>query len=343
MRKQRATCRWVICLACLPVMASGHHARFEFDDSALVEIQGKVTSVFWRNPHIRFTVSVAAESDAEETWLVEGSSINRLERLGVNSDFIAIDDRVEVLGFVSKRDQYRLLPAYMTLANGREVVMTLGPAKVFGLADEDAQDNTTLDEAEIGLATGRADGIFRVWVVSSRSGGTAELPLTAAARAAREAWVQLEDRAWRCDPPGMLENMSSPYPMELVDRGDEILLRLEQWDGVRTIHMDRSIGSADPPATRMGYSVGRWDGRTLIVESKNFTGGAYDDMGTPQSAAMQVVERFTLSEDETRLDWEATVTDPETFTEPVSRRNLHFASVPGEEIKPFDCSVPDRE
>ena len=107
--------------------------------------------------------------------------------------------------------------------------------------------------------------------------------------------------------------------------------------------MDRSIDSADPPATRMGYSVGRWDGRTLIVESKKFTGGAYDDMGTPQSAAMQVAERFTLSEDETRLDWEATVTDPETFTEPVSRRNLHFAWVPGEEIKPFNCSVPDRE
>ena len=93
----------------------------------------------------------------------------------------------------------------------------------------------------------------------------------------------------------------------------------------------------------MGYSVGRWDGRTLIVESKNFTGGADDDMGTPQSAAMQVVERFTLSEDENRLDWEATVTDHEKFTEPVSRQKLHFAWVPGEEIKPFDYSVPDRE
>ena len=118
--------------------------------------------------------------------------------------------------------------------------------------------------------------------------------------------------------------------MELVDRGEEIVLRLEQWDGVGTIHMDVSIDIADPPATRMGYSLGRWDGHTLIVESKNFTGSAYDDMGTPQSAAMQVVERFTLSEDETRLEWEATVTDPETFTKPVSRRNLHLAWVPGE-------------
>ena len=64
--------------------------------------------------------------------------------------------------------------------------------------------------------------------------------------------------------------------------------------------------------------------------------------GTPQSAAMRVVERFTLSEDETRLDWSASVSDPETFTEPVARQNLHFSWVPGEEVKPFDCSVPGR-
>ena len=84
----------------------------------------------------------------------------RPERLGVNSDVIAIDDQVEVLGFVSMRDAHRLLPVYMTLPTGREVVMTLGPAKEFGLADEDAQDNTTLDEAVIGLATGQANGLF---------------------------------------------------------------------------------------------------------------------------------------------------------------------------------------
>ena len=247
MRKPKVLGGWGILLFCLPLVAFGHHARFEFDESELVEVRGTVTSVFWRNPHIRFSIS-NAENDAQgEEWLVEGSSINRLERLGVTEDMLNVD-----------------------------------------------------------------------------------------------GWVQPEDRAWRCDPPGMLENMSSPYPMELVDGGDEITLRLEQWDGVRTIHMDRSIDSADPPPTRMGYSVGRWEGRTLIVESKKFESGAYDDRGTPQSAAMRVVERFTLSEDETRLDWSASVIDPETFTEPVARQNLHFSWVPGEEVKPFDCSVPGR-
>ena len=340
MRSPRVLDGWGILMCCLPLVAFGHHARFEFDESELVEVRGIVTSVFWRNPHIRFSISTAAKNDAQEEWLVEGSSINRLERLGVTEDMLNTDGEVSVLGFLSRRDERRVLPVYMTLADGRGMVMTLGPAKEFGLVDENAQDNTTIDDQEVRLATRHAEGVFRVWVVSSRSGGTEDLPLTAAARTVKDAWVQPEDRAWRCDPPGMLENMSSPYPMELVDGGDEITLRLEQWDGVRTIHMDRSIDGADPPPTRMGYSVGRWEGRTLIVQSKNFESGAYDDRGTPQSAAMRVVERFTLSEDETRLDWSASVVDLETFTEPVARQNLHFSWVPGEEVKPFNCSAP---
>jgi len=198
MQKPKGPGGWGILLSCLPLVAFGHHARFEFDESELVEVRGTVTSVFWRNPHIRFSIS-NAENDAQgEEWLVEGSSINRLERLGVTEGMLNAD-----------------------------------------------------------------------------------------------AWVQPED-------------------------------------------------SADPPPTRMGYSVGRWEGRTLFVESKKFESGAYDDRGTPQSAAMRVVERFTLSEDETRLDWSASVIDPETFTEPVARQNLHFSWVPGEEVKPFDCSVPGR-
>ena len=188
MRSPRVLDGWGILMCCLPLVAFGHHARFEFDESELVEVRGSVMSVFWRNPHIRFSISTAAENDAQgEQWLVEGSSINRLERLGVTEDMLNTDGEVSVLGFLSRRDENRLLPVYMTLANGREMVMTLGPAREFGLVDENAQDNTTIGEQEVQLATRRAEGIFRVWVVSSRSGGTEDLPLTAAARAVKDA------------------------------------------------------------------------------------------------------------------------------------------------------------
>ena len=70
---------------------------------------------------------------------MEGSSINRLERLGVTEDILNTDGEVTVLGFLSRRDEHRVLPVYVTLANGRGMVMTLGPAREFGLVDENAQ------------------------------------------------------------------------------------------------------------------------------------------------------------------------------------------------------------
>ena len=47
-----------------------------------------------------------------------------------------------------------------------------------------------------------------------------------------------------------------------------------------------------------------------------------------------------LGEDQTRLDWQAVATDPEVFTEPVTIGG-YLVWVPGEEVKPFDCTVPE--
>ena len=320
----------------LPAVAFAHHASVEYDESKLVEVQGEVVSVFWQNPHIRFFVS---SGNAEE-WEVEGSSVNRLERLGVELEMFGIGDQVTVLGFSSQLVERRLLPVYATFASGREVVMTLAPAKEFRLVDENAQANVMLDDAKVELATSQARGVFRVWTFSGRSGGSATLPLTASALAERTAWVQPEDWAWRCEPPGVIENMLNPYPIEFVDHDNQIVLLLEQWGGVRTIHMDQAAIVENHPATRMGHSVGSWEGSTLVVETKNIGNAYFDDLGTPQSEAVEITERFTLSADETRLDWEATVIDRETFTEPVVPQKMHWIWVPGEEIKPFNCTLP---
>ena len=319
----------------LPISAFTHHASVEYDDSTLIELRGEVVSVFWRNPHVHIVVR---DQNSEE-WEIEGSSVNRLERLGLESEMFGIGEPVSILGFSSQRVERRLLPVYATLAGGREIVMMLAPAKAFGLVDENAQSNVTLDDSKVELATDRASGIFRVWTFSGRSGGNEDLPLTADARTQREAWVQPEDWIWRCDPPGLIENMLNPYPIEFIDRGNEITLHLEQWDGVRTIFMDRVADEENRPGTRMGYSVGRWEGATLVVETRNIDNELFDDLGTPQSSAAQITERFTLSADETRLDWEATVTDPGTFTEPVTPELMHWVWVPGEEVKPFECAT----
>ena len=335
----------IFSLLILPVVTFAHHALFTYDDSKLVEVRGAVRSALWRNPHILFTVSSVSESGQEELWEIEGLSVNYMERAGINSDSFNIGDSVVVLGLPSKRDKNSLFAILTTSASGRKLVMSRDRARAFGLLEENTEPiRPVASNEQIALAIRQANGIHRVWTNTSRTGGGISLPLTDVARAAKESWNQpTDDIALRCEPAGMPEAMLSPFPIEFLQQDDDIIGRLEEWDNVRTIHMGIGSNEKNPPATSLGYSVGRWEGRTLVVRTEDINYPYLDDLGTPQSEAVEIVERFTLSEDENRLDWVATVVDPNTLTEPVTLPMMHWEWVPGEKIKPYNCTLSDNQ
>ncbi len=132
-----------------------------------------------------------------------------------------------------------------------------------------------------------------------------------------------------------------PFPIEFMEQDGDILLHIEEWDNVRTIYMGDGINVDDLEPSSLGTSVGYWEENTLVVRTNNIDYPFFDDRGTPQSKAVEIFERFTLSEDETRLDWVSTVVDPETFTEPVAMPEMHWEWVPGAELKAYKCTVAD--
>ena len=95
----------------------------------------------------------------------------------------------------------------------------------------------------------------------------------------------------------------------------------------------------DAPSSPLGYSIGRWEGETLIVETAQIDFPYLDDAGTPMSADVEMAERFTLSENGTRLDYEVTVTDPLNLAEPAVE-DAAWRWVPGTEISPYEC-IPE--
>jgi len=68
--------------------------------------------------------------------------------------------------------------------------------------------------------------------------------------------------------------------MEFVDRGDEIHLRLEEYDTLRTIHLGASRGHSEQPFSRLGYSVGRSEGSTPVVETTRVNWGHFGAVGS---------------------------------------------------------------
>ncbi len=69
------------------VTASAHHAATgRYEPDAFGEIEGVITDVFWRNPHVRLLIAVEGEGGQEDVWEVDFGSVNTVQRLGVSRD-----------------------------------------------------------------------------------------------------------------------------------------------------------------------------------------------------------------------------------------------------------------
>ena len=320
-------------LLALPIVTSGHHSQAEYDRSVLQELEGEVLRVMWRNPHIRFTLRRENEDGEEEIWDLHGSDVNGLDRRNVPHDLVRVGDVIRVSGSPSTRRERRLSVTNLLAASGTEIMISptadpLWSATVIG--------RSSVFDTSVAVTERRA--IFRAWSgVGVRVEETRHFPVTAAAIAARSAWDPEDNFAIRCEPEGMPRIMTNPHPFEFVDQGTRIALRSELYDLTRTIRMDEAAVPDDQPATPLGYSVGRWESNTLVVTTTRVNWPYFDNIGTPQSEAVEYIERFTLSEDQSRLDYRLTITDPATFTEPAIYERYWLAL--GENLQHYDCQI----
>ena len=168
-------------------------------------------------------------------------------------------------------------------------------------------------------------------------GGT--IPYTPEALAQREENFanRLErDPAIKCYLPGTPRATYMPYPFQIIQSRSHIMIIHEFAGAVRTIYMEAQMES--PADTWMGWSNGRWEGETLVVETSGFYGSTWlDRAGNHHSTALRVVERFTARSPET-LDYHVTLEDPNVYTRPWSMRMPLYRRVePNAELMEFRC------
>ena len=318
-------------LACLPATASAHHSRAEFSDSAL-ELEGNLIDVSWRNPHPLFRLRSVNENGEEEVWRLEayGNALT-LHRTGVTGDLFTAGSHVRVFGRVSNRRDRVMLTSHVQLNDGTEAVLEYEAGPHWSAKHVGGRDSWIIDEDVLRRAAGENKGIFRVWSLPRRGLEEAHYPFNEAAIGARAAWDPLDNHLSRCEPPGMSSIMRNPQRYEFIEDGDNILVRAQFFNVERTIHMQDAAVPEDQPASRLGYSVGHWEGNTLVIETTRINWPYLDFNGTPQSEDIRVNERFTLSDDQSRLDFHMTITDPAFLTEPATF-DRYWASVPGVQV-----------
>ncbi len=98
-----------------------------------------------------------------------------------------------------------------------------------------------------------------------------------------------------CLPPSIVYAMQGPFPMEIHQTPDLIVMRLEYYDMVRLIFLDgRPHPPANAPHTKVGHSVGRWDGSTLVVDTTHLSASTITNNGLNHTDKVHVIERFWL-------------------------------------------------
>jgi len=323
----------------VPLTSMGHHSNAEFNFSLTQEVEGRVSMISWRNPHVRLMLNVVGSDGTEAVWDLEAQDVNSLGRRGLGPEMIQEGDIVRVAGNPSTRRGNSMYVTNVLLPNGIEIKMRGNPEPRW--SDELIGFDLPVVE-EIRAAAGGVQGIFRVWWNEESRQFPTDLPLIASARAAQASWDPVDHLTLKCvagGMPGVMTRVPAPHPIDFTEQGDGIVLRVEVFDIVRTIHMGTDLNASQQSPTPLGYSQGRWEGDTLFVHTTRVSWPYFNQSGSiPQSEAVEINERFTVGDDD-RLVYNIVVTDPATFTEPVSARFV-LGWRPDLVVEPYRC-IPD--
>lgn len=331
----RSLVRMAIILAALPAATFAHHSvRVSFDTNRPLEVEGEIIEVRWQNPHMHFTMRAVVDG-VETSMDVEAIPATRLARVGLSPEILEVGATVSAFGFPSRSGGDEMYATNLLLADGREVLLDTPTPRWTNTTIGTGMDTTPGERG-----ADRSLGLFRVWSTDAQgfsvsTGGR----ITAAALEAREQWDPLSpDNPFPgCTAKGMPTIMGQPNPMEFVDRGEEILIRIEEYDTVRVINMREPQEQPGEPIL-LGHSFGRWEGDTLVVTTTGIDWRNFSQDGLMQSEAMEVIERFRINDDGSRLEYEQTLIDPWLFTEPFIRTKT-WVWVPGDQVRPYECAA----
>jgi hypothetical protein len=173
-------------------------------------------------------------------------------------------------------------------------------------------------------------------------GGLPLQPWAAEVRKKRMADNSKDNPEAFCLPMGLMQFHTQGFPRKFIQTPKLMVILYEASYGIRQIFMDgRPLPNNDPQPWYYGYSVGRWEGDTLVVESTGFRDDGWLDIdGTPMTEQAKMTERFRRVS-YGRMEIDITVDDPKAYTKPWTvRHNQVF--MPDQEIIEFICEENQR-
>jgi hypothetical protein len=165
------------------------------------------------------------------------------------------------------------------------------------------------------------------------------LKLKPEALAHAQAWQPADEMALSrvCLPPSIVYAIQGPFPFEVFQTPQLIVIKYEYFDQHRLVFMDgRAHPPADAPHSKMGHSTGRWDGDELVIDTTHIAASTITNNGLDHSDGIHMVERYKLSPDGMRIVATQWFEDPAVLDNN-GARVIHWAKQPGQYVYPYEC------
>jgi hypothetical protein len=327
------------CLAAISPYALAHHSSApHFDATKRMSISGVVTRYEERNPHAYLHIEAQDPDGRTRVYRCESHGVTMLIRNGITPDMLRPGTQLQVDAIPHRRDPNGCFFNAVHFADGR-VLDVNGPR---GGAAQRAP-------------VPQRDSIFGTWLLAgaprSTSGPQFMMDyLTPAGEAAVAAYNPfVDDPTYRCEPVTIRRTWYAPgTPLAIRREGDDVVIQTEWMDVERTIHMNLDRIPDDAPPSILGFSIGRFEGGTLVIETGRFTPGVLnqyvEEEGKPtrgllHSDQLRVVERISFDAERNRITLSIEHYDPSFFTRDFPVANAEFAAS-DLEITPFGC-IPE--
>ena len=285
-----------------PVLA--HHSAAAYDTQKEVKVTGTVVRYRFANPHIYVTLQVKKDDGSVTAMEIEAGAASVLNGLGFTRDSLKAGEVVTVVGNPDRSGAAVLLGRELFKQEGTYLPLNIASRSVY------EQKNATATSIAGTWFSPRAE--FAAFL-----GGAGRWAMTEKGRAAVAGLDPKATPQKDCIPVGAPTLMFYPVANTITVQRDRVLMNVDWMDSERTIYLD---GRAHPPATQSflhGHSVGRWEGKVLVVETTNFTDHAMGlSMSLPGSTQRRLTERFALAEDGKSLIYSGVVEDPVYLAKP---------------------------
>ena len=302
-----------------------HNWSALYDVNSDIEIEGVVSAIQWRNPHVRVSFTVDAGTAKEKVYTTASNSVAALTRMNVTKEVLAVGTKVRVAGYRSRTRDDDFFMNHLLLPSGREIVFlrTAKPRwpEASRIGDTDRAHGRVVEEE----FSKRPTSIFAVWnTIYGAEGSHRALKFPGGEFSID---YKTERGSGNCATKDVWAQMGAPYPIQLIDNGDIVVIHAEEFDTIREVHMGIAHDDPGTHTNNLGYSTGRMDdGKLLVITT-------FEGSNSP----IRLHETFELSTDHNRLEYTSTLNDPESNSAP-TENSKWWQYQPGAFVQPYNCS-----